>query len=72
LLVVVVVHIMVVEEVLVDFYCMDRQHQQKLQMVQQSHMQIVPLTQYLLVLVVLLLGHILSLQKEETVELLLY
>jgi hypothetical protein len=67
--VVAVLDIMVVEEVLVDSYGMDHQHQQKLQMVQQSHMQIVPLIQYLLVVVRLLLDHILLIQNKALVEL---
>jgi hypothetical protein len=58
LLVVVVVDIMVAEEALVAFYGMERQHQQKLQMVSPLLITTALHIQYLLVVVVLLLVHI--------------
>jgi hypothetical protein len=61
--------IMVVGEVLVDFFGMDHQHQQKPQMDRRSHIQIALLTQYLLVVVRLLLDHILLVQNKVLVEL---
>jgi hypothetical protein len=69
LLVVVALDIMVVAVVLVDFFGMDHQLQQKQQMVSPLLITTAQHIQYLLVAVAVLLVHIQQIQKEVIVEL---